>query len=45
VEGGAQAWKGEEEVGNGCGGDWARDLSFYRGRREAGVARKGVRLQ
>jgi hypothetical protein len=33
--GGARAWRGEEENGDGCGEDRARASAFYRGRREA----------
>jgi hypothetical protein len=33
--GGAQAQRGEEESGDGCGKDRARASTFYRGRREA----------
>jgi hypothetical protein len=42
VEGGTRAWKGEEDSGNGCGGDWAKDSPFYRGRREVGAIGKGM---
>jgi hypothetical protein len=33
--GDAQAWRGGEENGDGCGEDQARASAFYRGRREA----------
>jgi hypothetical protein len=31
----AQARRGGEENGDGCGEDWMRASAFYRGRREA----------
>jgi hypothetical protein len=41
VVGGARAWKGEEEGENACGGDWARDSPFYRGRGGGNGGRDG----